>query len=72
MDANKGKKLIKKWEDSINPVTITKAEFQEYITTKIYQYILYRKSNNNLQDLFQDNFKNFNTIVYSLINYILI
>ena len=36
IDTNKGKELIKKWEDSINLVTIIKAELQEYITTKIY------------------------------------
>jgi hypothetical protein len=48
MDTNKGKELIEKWEDGIDPVTVIKAELQEYITTKIYQYILYKKSNNNL------------------------
>jgi hypothetical protein len=36
MDTNEGKELIEKWEDGINPVTIIKAELQEYITTKIY------------------------------------
>jgi hypothetical protein len=36
MDADEGKELIEKWEDGIDPVTITKAELQEYVTTKMY------------------------------------
>jgi hypothetical protein len=72
MDADEGKELIEKWEDGIDPATATKAELQEYVTTKMYQYTLHKKSDNNLWDLFQDDFKNFDTAAYNLINCTLI
>jgi hypothetical protein len=72
MDTDEGKELIEKWEDGIDPATATKAELQEYVTTKMYQYILYKKSDDNLWDLFQDDFKNFDNTAYSLISHMLI
>jgi hypothetical protein len=72
MDTDEGKELIEKWEDGIDPVTATKAELQEYVTTKMYQYTLYKKSDDNLWDLFQDDFKNFDAAAYNLINRTLI
>ncbi len=51
---------INKWERGIDPKKATNAELQEYIQTKVYQYTLDKMSDDNLWDLFQDNFKDFN------------
>ena len=59
MDEDEQKEKIKKWENGINPVTTTKEDLQEYLDTKLYQYSIDRTTNNNLWDLFKDNFKNF-------------
>jgi len=36
MDANEWKAQIKKWEDGIDPVAVTKEDLQEYLNTKLY------------------------------------
>jgi len=48
MDANEWKAQIKKWEDRIDPVAVTKEDLQEYLNTKLYQYTLDRTTDDNL------------------------
>jgi len=57
--------LIKKWEDGIDPTNATKTELQEYLTTKLFQYTMNRTTDDNLWDLFQDDFKNFNVAAFN-------
>ena len=57
----------RKWKHGIDPRTITAEEFLEYTETKLYEYTLYHTSDDNLWDLFKDDFKNvtaeqFNTL----------
>jgi hypothetical protein len=59
MDEDEWKEKIKKWENGINPATAIKEDLQEYLDTKLYQYSIDRTTNDNLWDLFKDNFKNF-------------
>ena len=57
----------RKWKHGIDPRTIMAEEFLEYTETKLYKYTLYHTSDDNLWDLFKDDFKNvtaeqFNTL----------
>jgi hypothetical protein len=36
MEEDEWKAQIKKWEDKINLVTVTKEDLQEYLDTKLY------------------------------------
>ena len=47
----------RKWDQGIDPETITTEELQEFTQTKIHEYISDRTSDSNLWDLFQDDFK---------------
>jgi hypothetical protein len=64
MDNEKGKELFEKWEDGIDTNNATKVDLREYLNTKLYQYTLYRISDENLWDLFKDDFKDFNSAIF--------
>ena len=68
MDEDEWKEKIKKWENGINPVTTTKEDLQEYLDTKLYQYSIDRTTDDNLWDLFKDDFKSFDLLAFNRYN----
>jgi hypothetical protein len=52
---------MEKWEDGIQKDTASKADFKDYLNTKLYQYTANSSTDNNLWDLFRDDFKGFTT-----------
>ena len=55
---------IRKWGRGINLDDATEDELLEYVQTKLYQYALDKTSDENLWDLFQDDFKDFTVAVF--------
>ena len=56
---------IKRWEDGVKLGTATKEDLQEYLSTKLYQYTLNKTTDDNLWDLFKDDFKDFDTATFN-------
>ena len=61
------KAKIKKWRRGIDAENATVDDLEDYIQTKVYQYYLDRMGDDNLWDLFKDDFKNFTTTTFSCI-----
>jgi hypothetical protein len=57
----------KKWGFGIDPKNSTKDELEEYIQTKIYEYTQYKMGDEDLWDLFTDDFKGFTAEIFGRI-----
>jgi hypothetical protein len=53
------KARMAKWEGGIPTETASKDDFKEYLDTKLYQYTENRSTDDNLWDLFRDDFRDF-------------
>ena len=63
------KAQMKKWDQPLEvTLTTTKDDLSEYLDTKLYQYVLYETSDDNLWDLFKDDFKNFTRATFNRFN----
>ena len=50
---------IEKWSDGISRDTASKADFKEYLSTKLYEYDKNKSSDYNLWELFRHDFNGF-------------
>jgi hypothetical protein len=55
---------IEKWRNGIPKDTASKADFTDYLLTKLHEYDVYRSSDHNLWELFQDDFKDFTNTTF--------
>jgi hypothetical protein len=65
MEINEAEVRIRKWENGINISQVIKEDLHDYYKARIHYYIINRQSNENLWDLFQEDFKDFNTTAFS-------
>ena len=56
--------LTKKWRHGIPTETASKADFTEYLLTKLHEYDESGTTDHNLLELFQDDFKDFTTTTF--------
>ena len=54
----------KKWRKGIPTETASKADFTEYLLTKLHGYDESGITDHNLLELFQDDFKDFTTMIF--------
>jgi len=58
------KARIRKWEDGIDVRTVSTEDLNDYINTKMQWYALHRQTDENLWELFQEEFANFDAITW--------
>jgi hypothetical protein len=68
METNEAEVRIRKWENGINISQATKEDLHDYCKARIHYYTINRQSDENLWDLFQEDFKDFDTTAFGQIN----
>ena len=70
MAEDEWKARLKKWEAGPGDMAkITGDEVLDYMNTKIYEYGLFKSTDDNLWEAFKEDFKNFTTDTFGLIFY---
>jgi hypothetical protein len=64
MEMNEAEVRTRKWENGINISKATKEDLHDYCKARMHCYIINRQSDENLWDLFQEDFKDFDTTAF--------
>jgi hypothetical protein len=64
MEADEWEARIRKWEDGIDVSKVSREDLHDYCKARMYYYTLKRQSDENLWDLFQEDFRDFDITVF--------